>query len=134
MAICYLSIGSNLGNRRKNIESALKEIDHLKNTRVLKTSPLIETIPMGGALCQGDFLNAALKIETNLLPLALLKNLKAIENKLGRPKKYPRFSPRTIDIDILFYKDKIINSKALRIPHPKVFKRDFVMRPLLEVL
>ena len=134
MAICYLGIGSNLGNRQKNIERALKEINCLKTTKVLKVSSLIETAPVGGPAKQNRFFNAALKIETRLAPLALLKAFKTIENKLGRPSKYIRYSPRTIDIDILFYGDKNLNSKQLVIPHPKAFKRDFVMRPLLEIL
>jgi len=134
MAICYLGIGSNLGNRRKNIEIALKEIDHLKRTKVIKTSFLIETKPSGGPANQGKFLNAALRIKTSLSPLTLLKALKSIEYKLGRPKRYVRFSPRVIDLDILFYADKAINYSILKVPHPKAFKRDFVMRPLLEIL
>ena len=134
MAICYLGIGSNLGNRRKNIELALKEINQLKRTKVIKTSSLIETIASGGPLNQGKFLNAALRIKTNLSPFALLKALKTIEYKLGRPKKYIRFGPRVIDLDILFYADKAISYSILKVPHLRAFKRDFVMRPLLEIL
>lgn len=134
MAICYLGLGSNLGNRKKNIALALKEINCLKTTKILKVSSLIETTAVGGPAKQGKFFNAALKIKTHLEPLVLLKALKTIENKLGRPSRYIRYSPRIIDIDILFYGDKNLNSKALKIPHPKAFKRDFVMRPLLEIL
>jgi dihydroneopterin aldolase/2-amino-4-hydroxy-6-hydroxymethyldihydropteridine diphosphokinase len=134
MAICYLGIGSNLGNRKKNIALALKEIDCLKTTKVLKISGLIETAALGGPANQGKFFNAALKIKTCLAPQSLLKALKTIENKLGRPSRYIRYSPRLIDIDILFYGDKKINSKQLKIPHAKAFTRDFVMRPVLEIL
>lgn len=134
MTVCYLGIGSNLGNRKKNIALALKEIDSLKTTRILEVSSLIETAAAGGPANQSKFFNAVLKIETCLAPVALLKALKTIENKLGRPSKYIRYGPRIIDLDILFYGNKNLNSKQLTIPHTKVFQRDFVMRPLLEIL
>lgn len=132
MAICYLGIGSNLGDRRKNIKSAIKEINALKDTRVVKASKIIETDPVGGPKGQPKFLNAALKIATRLPPPALLKNLKKIEKGIGR-KKTVRYGPRAIDLDILFYADKIINRKDLKVPHPKIFEREFVLKPLLEI-
>jgi len=134
MAICYLGIGSNLGDRRKNIRSALQKIDGLKDARVIKTSKIIETSPVGGPCGEGEYLNAVTKIKTNLKPRSLLKELKNIECQLGRPKKHARFGPRTIDLDILFYADKIIDSKELKIPHPRIFEREFVVKPLLEIL
>jgi len=133
MAICYLGIGSNLGNRKKNINSAIKKIGALNKTKVIKLSKIIETEPVGGPGNQPKFLNAALKIRTELSPLKLLKNLKKIEKELGRTKTI-RYGPRIIDLDILFYADKIINRKDLKIPHPKIFEREFVIRPLLEVI
>lgn len=133
MITCYLGIGSNLGDRRKNIKLALTKIKILKDTKVIKVSKIIETKAMGGPPDQGKFLNATLKIKTNLSALALLKNLKKIEKDLGRTKTV-RYGPRTIDLDILFYTDKIINRKELKIPHPKVFERKFVIKPLLEIL
>lgn len=133
MVTCYLSIGSNLGDRKKNIRLAIKKINALKNTKVLKVSKLIETQPVDGPHNQGRFLNGALKIKTEFSPLILLKNLKKIEKELGRTKTV-RYGPRTIDLDILFYGVKIINRKNLKIPHPEAFKRDFVMKPLWEVM
>ena len=133
MATCYLGIGSNLGDRTKFIRLAIKKINALKETKVIKVSKIIETKPVGGLRNQGTFLNAALKIKTNLSPSLLLKKLKKIEKELGR-KKSVRWGPRTIDLDILFYGDKIINRKDLNIPHPKVFERDFVIKPLLEII
>ncbi|MBM3255445.1 MAG: 2-amino-4-hydroxy-6-hydroxymethyldihydropteridine diphosphokinase [Candidatus Omnitrophica bacterium] len=133
MALCYLGIGSNLGNRLNNIRSAIRNIDQLKGTKVLKVSRIIETNPLGGPKAQGKFLNAALRIETRILPLQLLRELKKIESNLGRAKTV-RNGPRTIDLDILFYADKIVNRKGLKIPHPRVFEREFVVKPLLEVL
>lgn len=133
MDICYLGIGSNLGNRQRNITLAIKKINALEDTKIIKVSKLIETKPVGGPKSQPEFLNAALKIKTNIPPLNLLKRLKKIEKELGR-RKTVRYGPRTIDLDILFYGDKIINRKNLKIPHPKIFEREFVIKPLLEVI
>ncbi|MDD2688746.1 MAG: 2-amino-4-hydroxy-6-hydroxymethyldihydropteridine diphosphokinase [Candidatus Omnitrophica bacterium] len=133
MVTCLLGIGSNLGNRRKNIRLALQKIDAMKGTKIIKLSRIIETKPVGGPPAQGKFLNAALKIKTSLTPIKLLKKLKEIEKNLGR-KKTVRYGPRIIDLDILFYSDKIINRKELKVPHPKLFERDFVIRPLSEII
>jgi 2-amino-4-hydroxy-6-hydroxymethyldihydropteridine diphosphokinase len=133
MAICYLGIGSNLGNRRKNIKLAIKKIGALKGNQIIKESRLLETLPVGGPSGQPDYLNTALKIKTNIPPLTLLKKLKKIEIEMGRVPSV-RFGPRIIDLDILLYGDKVINSRKLTIPHPRMFKRDFVLKPLKEVL
>lgn len=133
MAICYLGIGTNLGNRRKNIKLAVKKINALKDTRVLKKSGIIETSPVGPTNKQRNYLNAALKIETKFPPENLLKKLKKIENDLGRAKT-ARFGPRIIDLDILLYGQRIIQSKTLTIPHPRMFARDFVIKPLSEII
>ncbi len=133
MVTCYLGIGSNLGDRRINIKSAVKKISELKETKLIKLSKVIETNPIGGPVGQPKFLNAVLKIRTNLQPLILLKKLKQIEKSLGR-KKTVRWGPRAIDLDILFWGDKIINSMKLQVPHPRIFKREFVLGPLLEVI
>jgi 2-amino-4-hydroxy-6-hydroxymethyldihydropteridine diphosphokinase len=133
MVNCYLGIGSNLGNRQKNMRSAIKKIEGLKGAKIIKVSRLIETAPQGGSPGQGRFLNAALKIRTNLSSRLLLKKLKQIEKELARLKT-ARFGPRTIDLDILFYGDKIINTKSLKVPHPRTFEREFVIKPLLEII
>lgn len=133
MVTCYLGIGSNLGDRQKNIRLAIKKIKTLEDTKVIKVSKLMETEPRGGPKNQPKFLNAALKIKTNTPPLILLSRLKKIEKELGRIKTV-RFGPRPIDLDILFYGDKIINRKDLKVPHPKVFEREFVIKPLLEII
>ena len=131
--VVYLGIGSNLGNRRDNIKQAVKQINLLKNTRVLKISNLISTDPLGGPPNQPEFLNAALKINTTLSPVTLLKKLKIIEKSLGRVKTV-RNGPRTIDLDILLYADKIIRNKYLTIPHRAMFKRNFVIESLSEII
>jgi 2-amino-4-hydroxy-6-hydroxymethyldihydropteridine diphosphokinase len=133
MVICYLGVGSNLGQRRKNIKLAVKSIGALQDTKIIKLSKLMESAPCGGPSGQPDYLNAALKIKTSLSPLTLLKKLKKIETDLGRVPA-PRFGVRLIDLDILLYGDRIIRSKVLTVPHPRMFKRDFVINPLTEVL
>jgi 2-amino-4-hydroxy-6-hydroxymethyldihydropteridine diphosphokinase len=133
MVTCYLGVGSNLGDRRKYIRLALRKINELTGTKVIKISKIIETEPQGGPPNQGKFLNAALKIKTSLSPVILLKKLKAVEKNLGRAKT-ARYGPRTIDLDILFYGDKIINRKNLKVPHPKIFEREFMVKPLSEII
>ena len=133
MVVCYIGTGSNLGNRLENLRVAVKKVNSLKNTKVLKSSRIIQTKPLGGPRRQPEFLNAVLKIRTKLSALLLLKSLKAIEKELGR-KKSVRFGPRVIDLDILLYGDKIIETKDLVVPHPRIFERDFVLRPLLEII
>ncbi|MFH0917624.1 MAG: 2-amino-4-hydroxy-6-hydroxymethyldihydropteridine diphosphokinase [Candidatus Omnitrophota bacterium] len=133
MAICYLGVGSNLGQRRKNIKLAVKLIGALKDTKIIKASKLLESSPCGGPAGQPKYLNAALKISTNFSPLSLLQKLKKIENKIGRTPTV-RFGPRVMDLDILLYGDKRIRSKVLTVPHLRMFNRDFVIKPLTEVL
>lgn len=132
--ICYLGIGSNLGNRHKNIKTAVEKINRLKETKIIKISGIRQTNPVGGVSGQRKFLNAVLKIKTNLAPLALLKNLQKIERQLGRPKNHIHLGPRTIDLDILFYGNEVIKTANLNVPHPRIFERDFVAKPLLEII
>ncbi|PIQ87688.1 MAG: 2-amino-4-hydroxy-6-hydroxymethyldihydropteridine diphosphokinase [Candidatus Omnitrophica bacterium CG11_big_fil_rev_8_21_14_0_20_43_6] len=133
MMISYLGVGSNLGDRRKNIKLAVKKVAALKDTKIIKQSKLLESWSCGGPSGQPKYLNAALKITTQLSPLNLLKELKKIENAIGRVRTV-RFGPRVIDLDILLYGDKLVRNKDLVIPHPRMFKRDFVIKPLIEVL
>ena len=131
MAIVYIGIGSNLGNRKRNIESAIRLLEK-SGLDVLKRSTMIETDPVGGPRQQGKFLNGVLKIETKLTPDALLIRLKQIEHELGRIKTI-RNGPRTIDLDILLYNHLDLQKPHLTIPHPRMLERDFVMRPLKEI-
>jgi len=133
MVICYLGIGTNLGNRRQNIRKAINKINTLKNTRVIKESKIFNFPPVGGPAGQRNYLNAVLKIQTKIPAFNLLKKLKKIEVELGRLKTVC-FGPRVIDLDILLYADKLIKTKTLTIPHPRMFKRDFVIKPLSQVL
>jgi len=133
MNICYLGIGSNLGERKKNIDLAVENIKKIKHTHFIKLAPVIETEPQGGPKGQGKYLNTVAKIKTSLSPFSLLKELKKIEKKLGRTKTV-RNGPRVIDLDILLYADKVINTKRLKIPHPRLFLREFVLEPLSKLI
>ena len=133
MVFCYIGMGSNLGNRAENINAAVKKMSGLKGVRVIKISKFIETDPVGGPLHQPKFINAAIKISTTLSPAILLNNLKRIEKEIGRTKTVYN-GPRIIDLDILLYADKIIKSEKLKIPHPRLFKREFEMQPLAQVI
>jgi len=129
--VVFIGLGSNVGNRRKNIERAMRELER-SGQEILKLSSVYETEPWGYKK-QRKFLNAALKIRTTLSPHQLLKLCKDIEKKLGRKKSF-RWGPRLIDLDILLYGKRRVNDKKLKIPHPEMHKREFVLKPLLEVL
>ncbi len=132
MVVCYLGIGSNLGNRKKNIKKALDYLSKAMGIKIEKVSRIYETKPVGGVR-QSKFLNAAIKIKTLLTPHVLLGTLKKIEKNLGR-KKAVRYGPREIDLDILLYGNKAVRRKNLIIPHPRMFKREFVLKPLMEII
>ena len=129
MATVYLGLGSNLGDREKNIQDAVSLLKDF--ITVEKFSTIIETEPVG-FLEQGKFLNAVLKGTTQLSAFDLLAETKSIENKLGRVRTL-RNGPRTIDIDILLYDYEKISTPQLTIPHPQMWERDFVMGPLKEI-
>lgn len=127
----YIGIGSNLGDRNANIKKAIKLVKLLKCVKFEKISSIYETNPVGGPP-QGKFLNGVLKIKTEETPFRLLRELKGIEKELGRKRK-ERFASRTIDLDILLFGNKKVNSKNLKIPHPRMHKREFVLRGLREL-
>jgi len=130
-AIAYVAFGSNMGDRRANIEKAIRLIQRIKGVKLGKASSIYETEPDDGRP-QGKFLNGAFEMKTNINAFQLLKELKKIERNLGR-KKGARYAPRTIDLDILLFGDKRINTRKLQIPHPRMHKREFVLRPLREL-
>ena len=131
MVICYIAVGSNLGDRKFQIESAIRRMRTLADTKVKKVSQLIQTLPQGGPV-QGVYLNGVLEIETGLTPYQLLQELQRIEASLGRVRTVAN-GPRTIDLDILTYGDIRLSEVALCIPHPRMTERDFVMVPLEEI-
>jgi len=129
MSIAYLGLGTNLGDRKKNLSKAIEAIS-LKMS-ISKQSSLYETTAWGYT-DQPDFLNQVIQVETELSPLRLLNFLKKTELKLGRVENF-RYGPRLIDIDILFYDDLVITTSRLQIPHPKITERAFVLVPLNEI-
>lgn len=127
----YIGIGSNLGDRRANIEKAIKLVKLIKGVRIKRTSSIYETDPEGG-LPQEKYLNGVFKIETKLDSHKLLGELQRIEKHLGRKRK-AKNAPRTIDLDILLFGNRKINTKDLKVPHPRMHKREFVLRGLREL-
>jgi len=129
LALCFLGLGSNVGDRLNYI---LKALDHIENYgKILKCSTVYESQPWG-VKDQPSFLNSVVMVETNLRPVELLHRVKKSEILLGR-KNRGRWGPREIDIDILLYEDHIIMLSFLKIPHPHLLERDFVLIPLLEI-
>lgn len=126
----YLLLGSNLGDREKNIDNAIIELK-ARGLIISKKSSLYNTAPWGYTE-QPEFLNLALECLTSLEPFELLKEIKKIEKKMGR-ENFIRYGPRIIDIDIIFYDDLIFKSDDLTIPHPLMHKRYFVLKPLSEI-
>jgi len=127
----FIGVGSNLGKRRENIEKACAYLESHPRITIEKVSSLIETEPYK-APPQPCFLNGVIKASTDMEPRQLLEFLQGIENMLGRVRGIAN-GPRTIDLDILLYGDKVIDEPGLKIPHPCMFEREFVMRPLLEI-
>ena len=134
MTIGYLSLGSNLGDRRKNIRSALAQIGDSAFITLLRCSPLYETEPVGLPAGAPLFLNGAAEIDTALPPRELLERLLAMEQELGRMRSAnARYESRTIDLDILLFGDLIISEPGLQIPHPRMHERWFVLKPLADL-
>lgn len=125
----YLGLGANLGNREKNIEIALRELN--KIAKVIKVATIIETDPVGTHHPE-KYLNTALEIQTELNPTELIIRLEEIEHKMGRVRR-ERNEPRQVDLDILLYSNLTINTPPLQIPHPRMHKRRFVLEPLAEI-
>ena len=126
-----LSIGSNLGDRKGNIEEAVRMLGGLEGTKVLKVSGMYETEPVGYE-DQPYFLNICVLVNTMQSPMELLDSIHEIENILKR-KREIRWGPRTIDIDIITYGDLNIDTEELQIPHPRYRQRAFVLKPLADI-
>ena len=124
----YLSVGSNMGDRKKYLEDGIEALKAHPLIKQVKVSELIETAPYGGVE-QADFLNAAIGLETLMEPEELLEALHNIENSAGR-ERILRWGPRTLDLDILFFDQLVYESDTLVIPHPDLHNREFVLKPL----
>lgn len=127
----YLSLGSNLGDRKKYLMEAIEKIRQLRESIILRISKIYETPPWG-EVDQAAFLNLCLEIETALQPDELLSELQRIELELGRKRIY-RWGPRTLDIDILLYEGIESDADHLTLPHPRMTERAFVLVPLQEI-
>lgn len=127
----YLSLGSNMGDKRENLLEAIKRVGELENTEVVKSSTILETEPFG-YIEQDNFLNACLEVKTLLTPQEFLSSILKTELDMGRVREI-KWGPRVIDIDILFYDDEIIQEDNLAVPHPWICEREFVLEPLSEI-
>ena len=125
----YLGLGSNLGDRERNLSAALRRLEPL--VRVEAVSSLYETDPVGPE-DQPAYLNAACRVVTGLSPRALLRHAQEVEHEIGR-RDHTRWGARPIDIDLLLYGDTVMDEDGLRIPHPELAKRAFVLVPLAEI-
>ncbi|NOX17301.1 MAG: 2-amino-4-hydroxy-6-hydroxymethyldihydropteridine diphosphokinase [Chlorobi bacterium] len=127
----YLGLGSNVGDRLKNLVNMAVEINKLPGSRIVNVSSIYETKPFG-VKEQNDFFNAAVELYTKLDLQNVHEASKRIENILGRQKTY-RWGPRKIDIDILLFNDEVVSDEHLTVPHKDLLNRDFVLLPLLEI-
>jgi len=126
-----IGLGSNIGDRQKNIITAIQKLNKLQGISIDRISSLYETKPVG-VTAQPDFLNGVISIVTNLTPHQLLEVCLNVECQMGRIRDQ-RWGPRNIDIDILVYDDYIIEDESLSIPHPRLHERSFVLIPLQEI-
>ena len=128
--LIYLSLGSNLGDRAANLESAIEAMAGV-GVRVLRRSSMYETEPVD-LLEQPWFLNCVIEAETSLVPRALLEKVQGVEQQLGSRKLVPK-GPRIVDLDVLFYGSDVIHEPGVEIPHPRLAQRRFVLVPLAEI-
>ena len=127
----YVGIGSNVGNKKENFLEAVDRLAKLPDTKVIKESSLYESEPLGDA--KDWYVNGAVQIETKFKPDMLLKKFKNIERAMGRKKVKKRWGARIIDLDILLFDSAVVKKKHLRIPHPEMPTRKFVLIPLSEI-
>lgn len=128
----FIAIGSNLGDRKANHLEAIRRIQELPHTRVVKQSSFYESEPHGDAT--EWFVNSVIEVQTELSPEELLRKLLAIEEDMGRKRvKGKKWGNRVIDLDILFYEGLVLNKRNLKLPHPELPNRKFVLLPLSEL-
>jgi 2-amino-4-hydroxy-6-hydroxymethyldihydropteridine diphosphokinase len=132
MVACLIGLGSNLGDRRENLEAAVSRLRRHAALHVRSVSQWRETAPVGGPPEQPPFLNGAVLLETALAPHELLDVLQHIEADLGR-RRTERWGPRTIDLDLLLYGQLVLDTPTLVLPHPRMAGRRFVLEPAAEV-
>ncbi len=126
MTVAYVGLGANLGDREAAIRAAAGRIGARRLSSIRETEPW-------GYEAQPRFLNAVAEVETELEPRPFLDRLLAVERELGRVRAGPRYGPRTIDLDLLLYGDRVVDEPGLRVPHPRLHERRFVLEPLAEL-
>lgn len=133
--IAYIGLGSNLGDKYSSLDEAILKINAHPKCEVLKISSIYETEPIKikAEIGQPSYLNAVLKLQTTLNAVKLLYFLQEIEIQMGRPQKRGKWENRIIDCDILFFDNEIYKTEILKIPHPELHKRRFVLEPLAEI-
>jgi 2-amino-4-hydroxy-6-hydroxymethyldihydropteridine diphosphokinase len=129
--VAFLGLGSNLGDRLTNLQAAVDALQNEPGLRVTASSRVWETVPVGGPP-QPDYLNAVIRLETDLSARDLLDAARRVEARLGRVRK-ERWGARTLDVDILLYDEEQIDEPDLVVPHPRMKQRGFVLLPLLEL-
>jgi len=127
----FIGLGANIGDPGKQLRGALAALDEIPGTRVTRASSFWRTAPIGYA-AQPDFVNAVAEVETAQAPRALLDALLAIEKRFGRERGFAN-APRTLDLDLLLYGARVIAEPDLRVPHPRMHERAFVLAPLVEI-
>ncbi|ALB61697.1 2-amino-4-hydroxy-6-hydroxymethyldihydropteridine pyrophosphokinase [Cronobacter condimenti 1330] len=132
MTRVYIALGSNLAEPLSQVNDALAALARIPQSRVVATSSLYRTPPLGPQ-DQPDYLNAAVELETSLTPEALLDNTQRIELQQGRVRKAERWGPRTLDLDILLFGNETINTPRLTVPHYDMKNRAFMLLPLAEI-
>ncbi|MGM0486423.1 MAG: 2-amino-4-hydroxy-6-hydroxymethyldihydropteridine diphosphokinase [Planctomycetota bacterium] len=132
MADCLIGLGSNIGDRVVQLDQAIHRFCGASHVTLRGISRYQETLPVGGPPGQGPFLNAVIRITTDLLPLQLLARAQQVERELGR-QRLERWGPRSIDIDVLLYDLLVMTTEELIIPHPRMAARRFVLEPACEV-
>lgn len=130
--IAYISAGSNMGDRLQNCRKGIEALTETGRSRIIAQSRIYLTEPVDYE-DQDWFVNMAVKIETVLDPFRLLDHITHVQQSAGRKKDPVRFGPRTLDLDIIFYDDRIINSDRLVVPHPRMHKRRFVLKPICDI-
>ncbi|MBL8957782.1 MAG: 2-amino-4-hydroxy-6-hydroxymethyldihydropteridine diphosphokinase [Myxococcaceae bacterium] len=126
----YVGLGSNLGDRRAHLDAAVRELKAARVSRYLETPALLAP---GDTVAQPAYLNAVAELHTDLEPQALLSRLREIEQAEGRPAQRARWQARTLDLDVLLYGDRVIDTPNLKVPHPAMHERRFVLEPLAEL-
>lgn len=132
MTLAYIAIGSNLASPLEQVNAAIQALGEIPESRIVALSSFYRTPPLGPQ-DQPDYLNAAVALETTLLPDALLNHTQRIELQQGRVRKAERWGPRTLDLDIMLFGDQVINTERLTIPHYDMKNRGFMLWPLFEI-